>query len=160
MKRIWKKRDEGVSPVIATILMVAITVVLAAVLYVMVMNLGGIDKIEKPLGLNQQFKTSTTVSLLISSASSGALIDSTAVSITKSGVPTGVDNVTVFTPSGSEMAWYSDGAWTYADGFDTDTAKFNVGATVLITASAISSGDVLTISSGQNYFMPTSLNVN
>jgi flagellin-like protein len=35
MKRIWKKND-GVSPVIATILMVAITVVLAAVLYVMV----------------------------------------------------------------------------------------------------------------------------
>jgi flagellin-like protein len=35
MKRIWKNK-EGVSPVIATILMVAITVVLAAVLYVMV----------------------------------------------------------------------------------------------------------------------------
>jgi len=40
MKRIWKTRkDEGVSPVIATILMVAITVVLAAVLYVMVMEI-------------------------------------------------------------------------------------------------------------------------
>ena len=37
MKRIWKKNaKEAVSPVIATILMVAITVVLAAVLYVMV----------------------------------------------------------------------------------------------------------------------------
>ena len=35
MKQIWKRKD-GVSPVIATILMVAITVVLAAVLYVMV----------------------------------------------------------------------------------------------------------------------------
>jgi flagellin-like protein len=35
MKNIWKK-EEGVSPVIAVILMVAITVVLAAVLYVMV----------------------------------------------------------------------------------------------------------------------------
>jgi flagellin-like protein len=35
MKRIWRNK-EGVSPVIATILMVAITVVLAAVLYVMV----------------------------------------------------------------------------------------------------------------------------
>jgi flagellin-like protein len=39
MKRVWKKNDkEAVSPVIATILMVAITVVLAAVLYMMVMN--------------------------------------------------------------------------------------------------------------------------
>jgi flagellin-like protein len=43
MKKIWKMRKnrEAVSPVIATILMVAITVVLAAVLYVMVMGFGG-----------------------------------------------------------------------------------------------------------------------
>jgi len=40
MKKTWKlrKNAEAVSPVIATILMVAITVVLAAVLYVMVMG--------------------------------------------------------------------------------------------------------------------------
>ena len=37
----WKKNNKAVSPVIATILMVAITVVLAAVLYVMVMGFGG-----------------------------------------------------------------------------------------------------------------------
>ncbi|MGD0818919.1 MAG: archaellin/type IV pilin N-terminal domain-containing protein, partial [Methanomassiliicoccales archaeon] len=39
----WKMRKDksAVSPVIATILMVAITVVLAAVLYVMVMGFGG-----------------------------------------------------------------------------------------------------------------------
>ncbi|KYK27626.1 MAG: hypothetical protein AYK23_02220 [Candidatus Proteinoplasmatales archaeon SG8-5] len=37
MKKMWRKND-GVSPVIATILMVAITVVLAAVLYVMVIG--------------------------------------------------------------------------------------------------------------------------
>ena len=43
MKKMWKmrKNKEAVSPVIATILMVAITVVLAAVLYVMVMGFGG-----------------------------------------------------------------------------------------------------------------------
>jgi len=43
MKKIWTMRKDGkaVSPVIATILMVAITVVLAAVLYVMVMGFGG-----------------------------------------------------------------------------------------------------------------------
>jgi flagellin-like protein len=43
MKKIWRirKDSEAVSPVIATILMVAITVVLAAVLYVMVMGFGG-----------------------------------------------------------------------------------------------------------------------
>lgn len=42
MRKVYKKRDEdAVSPVIATILMVAITVVLAAVLYVMVIGFGG-----------------------------------------------------------------------------------------------------------------------
>lgn len=47
MKKIWsvRKEKEGVSPVIATILMVAITVVLAAVLYVMVMNIRPPDDI-------------------------------------------------------------------------------------------------------------------
>ena len=43
MKKMWKRKKDksAVSPVIATILMVAITVVLAAVLYVMVMGFGG-----------------------------------------------------------------------------------------------------------------------
>jgi len=43
MKKVWavRKDSEAVSPVIATILMVAITVVLAAVLYVMVLGFGG-----------------------------------------------------------------------------------------------------------------------
>lgn len=41
MKKAWRKNEAAVSPVIATILMVAITVVLAAVLYVMVMGMTG-----------------------------------------------------------------------------------------------------------------------
>ncbi|QLH74909.1 MAG: type IV pilin N-terminal domain-containing protein [Methanomassiliicoccales archaeon] len=44
-----RKKKEAVSPVIATILMVAITVVLAAVLYVMVMGFGG-DQDQTPSG--------------------------------------------------------------------------------------------------------------
>ena len=40
MKKMYRK-EEGVSPVIATILMVAITVVLAATVYIMVAGLGG-----------------------------------------------------------------------------------------------------------------------
>ena len=40
MKEIYRK-EEGVSPVIATILMVAITVVLAATVYIMVAGMGG-----------------------------------------------------------------------------------------------------------------------
>ncbi len=52
MKKSWKNRS-GVSPVIATILMVAITVVLAAVLYVMVMGFGG-GSGQNPTGFADQ----------------------------------------------------------------------------------------------------------
>src|SRR5256885_14373971 len=59
MNRIIRKDEEAVSPVIATILMVAITVVLAAVLYVMVSGLlvgpgGG----PQTIGGNRQDTTS------------------------------------------------------------------------------------------------------
>ena len=59
MKKIWamKKKDDAVSPVIATILMVAITVVLAAVLYVMVLGLGSTGSITPAITFN---KTTTT----------------------------------------------------------------------------------------------------
>jgi flagellin-like protein len=58
MKRLWNiKKKSGVSPVIATILMVAITVVLAAVLYVMVMNMSGNQGTSTPQG---SFASSTT----------------------------------------------------------------------------------------------------
>jgi flagellin-like protein len=50
MKLAYKKNDEAVSPVIATILMVAITVVLAAVLYVMVIGMGGGGGATAPAG--------------------------------------------------------------------------------------------------------------
>src|SRR5512137_1516467 len=57
MKKIWaiRKDSEAVSPVIATILMVAITVVLAAVLYVMVLGFGGTSSTP---GIQVQKKTS------------------------------------------------------------------------------------------------------
>ncbi len=45
-----KRNEEGVSPVIATILMVAITVVLAATLYVMVSDIGGDSDTTEALG--------------------------------------------------------------------------------------------------------------
>jgi len=49
MKRLNRK-EEAVSPVIATILMVAITVVLAATLYMMVGDIGG--ETTEPLGMS------------------------------------------------------------------------------------------------------------
>jgi len=56
MKNVIRKDEEAVSPVIATILMVAITVVLAAVLYVMVSGL------ITPVGGNKPLVTFSAVS--------------------------------------------------------------------------------------------------
>lgn len=65
MKLKWK--DEAVSPVIATILMVAITVVLTAVLYVMVVNLSSSDgaMTQAPVGSWQSMSAETNSSAKI-----------------------------------------------------------------------------------------------
>lgn len=71
MRKNWKDR-KGVSPVIATILMVAITVVLAAVLYVMVMGFGG-DPNSVPTG---EFKPAEKTNVMV-----GEKIDSVNVRV-------------------------------------------------------------------------------
>ena len=53
MKKMYRK-EEGVSPVIATILMVAITVVLAATVYIMVAGMGGGGTNKMIAGLNYE----------------------------------------------------------------------------------------------------------
>ena len=64
-RRMFIRRDEeGVSPVIATILMVAITVVLAAVLYIMVMVMVPSDKVE-PKGTWGPAKTVDSTSVKV-----------------------------------------------------------------------------------------------
>jgi flagellin-like protein len=75
MKKIWamRKNEDGVSPVIATILMVAITVVLAAVLYVMVLGLGTTGTITPTIGTNKG-STSNAVTWTVSAISGGAQI--------------------------------------------------------------------------------------
>jgi len=86
MKKMWKLNNKAVSPVIATILMVAITVVLAAVLYVMVMGFGSGGSDETPTG-----------------------------SLTYNNEGSGVYNVTISSISAndvlqSQVTWYVDGA--------------------------------------------------
>ena len=65
MKKMWKIRKDksAVSPVIATILMVAITVVLAAVLYVMVMGFGGQGGATAPAATLQKTGNTVTISI-------------------------------------------------------------------------------------------------
>jgi len=65
MKKMWKKNNKAVSPVIATILMVAITVVLAAVLYVMVMGFGDSGNSDAPTVSLTKTTISTGYSVVI-----------------------------------------------------------------------------------------------
>ncbi|MCJ7463343.1 MAG: type IV pilin N-terminal domain-containing protein [Thermoplasmata archaeon] len=93
MKKIWRirKDSEAVSPVIATILMVAITVVLAAVLYVMVLGFGGTST-QTPAATYQK-----------NTITNGQKI--TIVSITKTDVPW--DDVKIQVSDGTNIAAWS-----------------------------------------------------
>jgi len=148
------RKDDAVSPVIATILMVAITVVLAAVLYVMVMGMTGTQTITQPLGLNQQSKTSSSVNILISSAPDGATTDGMTVSYTHSGTPAGV-TATLYNAAGTNVTWYDGSA------FDDTSVTITSGMTLVITpiAGSVSAGDVITISSSQNTFSTSTVTV-
>jgi len=109
MKKTWaiRKDAEAVSPVIATILMVAITVVLAAVLYVMVLGFGGTST------------TTPTATYQKATISNGEKI--TIVSITKTDVPW--DDVTIQLSDGTTIA-----QWTPTKTSQSSTATHSYGA--------------------------------
>ena len=152
MKRIWKTRkDEAVSPVIATILMVAITVVLAAVLYVMVMNMTVIEPIVSPIGLNASGHTSTSVTLLVSSAPDDAKVEGTQFSLDHNNGIGVIDGATIYDGNGVPVAWYNGTAWEYS-GTTADTLDYASGMKIVVSAPAISTGDSLTISSSEGRF--------
>ena len=154
-----RRKDDAVSPVIATILMVAITVVLAAVLYVMVMGMTTTNTtITTPLALNQQGKTSSTVTIGITSAPNGATTDGVSISYTpKGGTPLGA-TATLYSAAGTVVANYT------STGFDDTTVSLTSGMTLVITpnlpsGTSVSPGDVISISTSQNTFGLSKLTV-
>ena len=115
MKKTWaiRKDAEGVSPVIATILMVAITVVLAAVLYVMVLGFGTTST-TTPTAIYQKSSTSVTNGVQVN-----------VVSITNTEVPW--SDVTVQLSDGTNFAEWNpvtdalDDAAAITVNYTTDT---------------------------------------
>lgn len=107
MKKIWsiRKKEDAVSPVIATILMVAITVVLAAVLYVMVLGFGGTQQ--------------TTPVATYSKATISNGVKITIVSISKTDVIW--DDVKIQLSDGTNFAEWSP----IADNLDNGSASSN-----------------------------------
>lgn len=145
MKSIVRKNDEAVSPVIATILMVAITVVLAAVLYVMVSGL------ISPTG-----NAPKAIGVAVTKSSNGANWI-----LTFTSVPTGLSNttttLTVTTTAGGSTAVTAkplgDLTATY---FGTNgvqyiasltTGQLGAGDRILLALTTFPAGDQYSISS-------------
>ena len=110
MRSIIRKDEQAVSPVIATILMVAITVVLAAVLYVMVSGLiSGPGGTPTAWGVNiGKSQSQTNWTLTFTSIPQSAATSAVFITITDSnGAPvTGATNVAFSTIAGGGTAGY------------------------------------------------------
>ncbi|MEM3396262.1 MAG: type IV pilin N-terminal domain-containing protein [Thermoplasmata archaeon] len=109
--KVWKNK-KGVSPVIATILMVAITVVLAAVLYVMVMGMmSGPGTVSAPLGLYAKYVNGQTVTITVNSAPANAPLNGTNVVIVNASSGLLVSGaVTVYDAGGTSVGSAAAGA--------------------------------------------------
>jgi flagellin-like protein len=148
MKKIWKirKDSEAVSPVIATILMVAITVVLAAVLYVMVMGFGGTST-QTPTGSFVGSPTNQTsgYQLQFGVISPSTTWNSCKFSLTVGGVATALSPAIITLNSGTSTV-------TVALGTIVAPAKtYTVIITDLAADGKISTGDYVVVTSTGGY---------
>ena len=136
MKTLYGKKEKGVSPVIATILMVAITVVLASAVYLMVSGYIGSSP-GKPVAM----------SFSVTSTSTGSIFE----------VVSGNISITSSTPLIITVT-NSSGTWTVSlntlsgvsDQEFTTTASTNVYVTITsVTGNTyLAAGDTITLSSG------------
>lgn len=127
MKKMWKKNNKAVSPVIATILMVAITVVLAAVLYVMVMGFGDSGNPEAPTVSLTKTTTSTGYSVVITISPSTSAEQ---ISIAFAGETTAVSELTDVDTDGFEL-------------IQADANTISTGDRIVILSDDASAGDTL-----------------
>ncbi len=116
MKEYRRKKEEGVSPVIATILMVAITVVLAATLYLMVgnMNTGGTSNAH--VGLSAVIsKDGTNATVTVSSITGGTVpLNSIGVKVIKTDGSIATVTVTLHKANGTKTTFGSGATGTLA----------------------------------------------
>lgn len=149
-KRRWRQKSKrGVSPIIATILLVAITVVLAAVLYILISGLTkgpGNTPLGTALAMSQakeQTKgTNFWYNFSIQSASGGLTWSNLVFQFQTStgGIITlGSPTITVIGISGANVATYTAGTWT-----NGNTAISNQQQLIVLTTTNMQSqGDVM-----------------
>jgi flagellin-like protein len=143
--KIYRKK-KGVSPVIATILMVAITVVLAGVLYVMVMGLmHGPGSTPNAIGFGTVGQptpgTSGTITEIvqIASASSGLYLSSVGFKVVDSTGATQTATINYVTATGVDYLFSaSTGAWTSSSSTPASKVLINSGASVSVQVTTSS----------------------
>jgi flagellin-like protein len=122
----FRQNEEAVSPVIGVILMVAITVILAAVIAAFVFGMTGNVQTTKTVSIGSQIN-GTGIDLIVNGGADLSTLQS--INITVGGTAPG----TVTCPTGL----------TYATGMVTPATKFQVGNT--LTIEGISSGRLLVV---------------
>ena len=122
-----RMKDSGVSPVIATILMVAITVVLAAVLYVMVS------------GFTHSPGTANSVGLSSSATNSGFVV--TVDKVSSSTLAYNNLKIEITNATGNVLTYIISGSATPA----TVTSAHGIAFTFTNSGSDISAGDAITL---------------
>lgn len=157
-ERSWRKaRKRGVSPIIATILLVAITVVLAAVLYVLISGLTkgpGTTPIGTAFGFGTAQQASNTncaantagecYTVGVASASSQVTTASVSFAVQNGGAGVSAGAVvTLLDISGSPLAVYTVGTGWAASTGQTLPISFSSTQTLVLSTTSSVAGDTL-----------------
>jgi flagellin-like protein len=155
--RNWRRKHQrGVSPIIATILLVAITVVLAAVLYILISGLTkgpGNTPLGTSLALNKPFEaakgTNFWYNFTVQSAGGGLILNNLnfQVQTATGGIVTLAGaTLTVLTLTGASAGVYNLATGLWTSGGPTVVSS---SMTIVLDATATLSGDnLITIGSG------------
>ncbi|MCI4337367.1 MAG: type IV pilin [Thermoplasmata archaeon] len=169
-ERRWRKKTKrGVSPIIATILLVAITVVLAAVLYILISGLTkgpGNTPLGTALAMSpaneQQAGANFWYNFSIASASGGLTLSNLAFQVQTStgGIVTlaGGPTVTVIGLTGSTVGTYTIATATWASGGSTAVSN-QMQISIKTSSNLESQGDTLVVLGGGSFSGSISVNI-
>jgi flagellin-like protein len=133
MKGIYIEKEDAVSPVIATILMVAITVVLAATVYILVSHYTTGSSTPLAATLAETSETSTTATLSLTYTAPASMSNPSSATITLTGAQLG-SNVLKWTGTVGTSSPTNDSKWKIEiTNPDASTGTIESGATITIT---------------------------
>jgi hypothetical protein len=156
------KKDYTMIAVVLVIVIVVVVVIAATLLFFFRPHT--VNGYEAPLGLVQQSRTSSSVTILVASAPNGALVDGSEIYLMNDDWPVSIEGASIYWPNGLIAADYNSLSgivgWAYHNGANRNTLEFQAGMTILIINYGISNGDELTFYSMEEYFGTTTITIN